>query len=125
MSNFDKNKTFEEEDEVCKHRKNTKSNKSKSKKKADHKHNYKKCLLKFPMQNMYSGRNEWLICVAGYCTICGKLNIGCIHETERDENGYNRMLTSDEILEKYKDDLPLFEIETDLYNTQYIPITKE
>ena len=59
-------------DEIPKHRKNTKSNVSKSVKKSKHKHSYKPCRFKVKVD--WHWRPEGYIIEYGYyCSICGKI----------------------------------------------------
>lgn len=81
------------DNEVPKHIKKKQSSVSKSKKKSKHRHEYVDCLLieenRFPHK-------------ATYCKICGKIGKFNFFEIEQ-ENGYWRVLDTDEIFEKYKD----------------------
>ncbi|MBE5850917.1 MAG: hypothetical protein E7298_12425 [Lachnospiraceae bacterium] len=78
-------------DEIPKYKKKTKSSISKTECKADHKHQYRKCLLIYE-EHPY---------LAHYCTSCGKVRnwSKCI---QKSENGY-RELRDDEVYELYKD----------------------
>ena len=79
-------------DETSKYRKK-KLSKSKSASKSNHKHQYDDCLL-------IDGENRPH--KAQYCTICGKINNVKVFETEREDGGFYRMLTFDEVFQKYK-----------------------
>lgn len=98
------------ENEIPKYRKKRNSSTSASKSKSSHRHEYSPCLL------MEKGRPHR----AEYCGICGKINnlqfFECVPQ-----NGLQRMLQDDEILEKYKD-LPKFEV--DSIWEKYVPISK-
>ena len=79
-------------DEISKYRKK-KSSKSKSANKSDHKHQYEDCLLVDEENHPHK---------AQYCKICGKINNIIFFETEREDGGRFRMLTYDEVFQKYK-----------------------
>lgn len=70
-----------------------KPSKSKSASKSDHKHQYDDCLL-IDEENCPHK--------AEYCVICGKINNVKAFETERIDSGRFRMLTYDDIFQKYK-----------------------
>ncbi len=84
---------MENYDEIPKYRKK-KSSKSKSANKSDHKHQYKDCLLVDEENRPHK---------AQYCKICGKINNIIFFETERVDERFRRMLTDNEVLQKYKD----------------------
>lgn len=82
------------QDEIPKHRKKKSSSTSKSSTKSKHKHEYKECLL---IHDNHPHR-------AAYCEICGKIDDLHLLESEKVEGKpYNRVLSYDEIYEKYKD----------------------
>lgn len=81
------------EDDVGKYKKKKQSNISKSKRKSNHKHEYKDCLLIDRDGKLHKGK---------YCKICGKIDDVNFFETEKSEYGY-RVLDDDEVFEKYKD----------------------
>lgn len=63
-------------------------------KRCDHKHIYRKCLLNSKDRNCITG---------SYCIICGKTKGIKLFETESVEGtNYSRMLSSEEVREKYK-----------------------
>lgn len=108
------------DEEVGKYRKKKKSNTSKSKYKSKHKHEYKSCLIRY-MHDAY-GRKFSSIRIASYCNLCGKIGENINHErkiTEKTENGYYRMLNSEEIL-KQNDDLPVFDVNG--WDDKYVPL---
>lgn len=78
--------------EIPKYRKK-KPSKSKSASKSDHKHQYDDCLLVDEKNRPHK---------AEYCVICGKINNVKAFETERIDGGRFRMLTCDDIFQKYK-----------------------
>lgn len=79
--------------ETPKYRKK-KPSKSKSASKSDHKHQYDDCLLIDEENHPHK---------AQYCKICGKINNVNVFETEREDGGLYRMLTFDDVFQKYKD----------------------
>jgi len=78
-----------------------KKKKQKHGKKSDHKHEYQDCLIKW-------GRS---ISVGKICSVCRKLVVVKFFETERNENGYYKMLNDREVLNKYPD-LDIYEYDT-------------
>lgn len=88
MGKLDKER-YKYYDEIPKHRRR----KNKSAKKSDHKHIYKDILAKHDGRYVREER----------CEICGKTGLIRYFESERTESGNYRVLTSEEILEKYKD----------------------
>lgn len=84
---------MENYDEIPKYRKK-KSSKSKSANKSDHKHQYKDCLLVDEENHPHK---------AQYCKICGKINNIIFFESEKIGGGFHRMLTDNEVFQKYKD----------------------
>ena len=64
--------------------------------KSKHKHLYEPCLLKDDSNGLYS-RGE-------YCSICGKIGkVNYLESVPSERPGFSRLLTSNEIKEKYKD----------------------
>jgi len=64
---------FEDEyEEKPRHRKMAKAKKDKVKK-ADHKHEYKQCVVSYVAEDIY-GKKHNLFSKAQYCTVCGKLD---------------------------------------------------
>lgn len=102
-------------DEIPKYRKK-KLSKSKSANKLDHKHQYEGCLLVDEENRPHK---------AEYCQICGKINNVKVFETERLDSGHFRMLTDEEIFQKYKD-LKLFQVKdmwdkyVSIYNGKFL-----
>lgn len=80
--------------EIPKYIKKKESSVSKSKVKSKHKHEYVDCLLIKDNDRPYK---------ATYCRICGKIGDYNFYEVERTEDGYYRVLDTDEVFEKYKD----------------------
>lgn len=92
------------ENEVPKYKKKS----QKTVKKSKHKHTYKECLILDKKLNLHM--------IGEYCIICGKIGNVKLSESEKMENGYFRMLTQRELLEKHKD-LELKEIESIFKNS--------
>ena len=89
MNNF-------EENDVPKYIKKKNSSTSKSSTKSKHRHKYVDCLL--------IERENNRPYPASYCKICGKVNSSLSLEIVEDsEFGYRRLLSNEEIFEKYKD----------------------
>ena len=87
-----KGDTMDNYNEIPKYRKK-KPSKSKSASKSDHKHQYDDCLLIDEENRPHK---------AEYCIICGKINNVKAFETDRLDGGRFRMLTYDEVFQKYK-----------------------
>lgn len=81
------------DEEIGKYKKKKESNISKSKRKSNHKHEYKDCLLIDKENKPHKSK---------YCSICGKIYDVKFFETEKSEYGY-RVLDDDEVFKKYKD----------------------
>lgn len=102
---------FDNMDEIARYKKKRKSSTSKSSEKSKHKHTAKDVLLidenKRPRK-------------AIICDICGKINNVYFSETERLESGCYRMLSDDEVFEKYKhlEKIPIRNI-----FDKYVPLT--
>ena len=94
------------EDDLPKYKKKMKSNCSKSKRKSDHKHQNKDCLL------IVDGRPY----LASYCILCRKI---CSWDycMEKCEGGYRELL-KEEVYSKYKD---LEQIDVKDLFVKYIP----
>lgn len=103
----------EENNDIPKYTKKTSSNTSKSNRKSKHKHHYEDCLL-IKDAKPYKAR---------YCCECGKIDSVCFFISIKDEehSGY-RVLTDDEVFEKYKD-ISQFYVE-DIW-CKYVTLSKE
>lgn len=102
-----------DENAVPKHRKKRNSSKSKSKDKSDHKHEYCYCIFTF-------SQFPTMAKVGAYCSKCGKTDWPYTRmEVDESEDGYMRLLTKEEILNKYKD-FPVFELSE--FGQKYIPV---
>lgn len=103
------------DNEIPKYIKKKESSVSKSKVKSKHKHKYVDCLLTKDKDNDRPYK-------AKYCKICGKIGDIKFFETEQTEDGYYRVLDTDEVFEKYKD-LEIIHIE-DIWQ-KYIVLNTE
>ena len=107
MNNF-------EENDIPKYVKKKHSSTSKSNTKSKHKHEYVDCLL--------VERDNNKPYPASYCKICGKVNSAlCLDITEDTDFGHKRLLSNEEIFEKYK---YLEHIKVDSIWQKYVPIGK-
>ena len=59
------------QDDISKYLKQKESNISKSNRKSKHKHQYKECLIQFPIA--FTGKTFINTKLYGYCSICGKI----------------------------------------------------
>lgn len=98
--------------EEPKYRKKKDSSVSKFKVKSNHKHQYEQCLLICPNH----------VFRASYCTLCGKVRGIKFFETESIGHRLLRMLTAEEMFERYSD-LERFEI-SDLNAAKYVQIKR-
>lgn len=101
------------DDEIPKYIKKKESSVSKSKVKSKHKHEYIDCLFVKDNGHPYK---------ATYCKICGKIGERNFMEVERTEDGYFRILDTDEVFEKYKG---LEKIYIDDIWNEYVVLNKE
>lgn len=99
--------------DVPKYIKKKESSVSKSKKKSKHKHEYVDCLFVKDNGHPYK---------ATYCKICGKIGERNFMEVEQTEDGYFRILDTDEVFEKYKG---LEKIYIDDIWNEYVVLNKE
>ena len=105
MSKFESNDT-------PKYIKKKNSSTSKADAKSKHKHEYVDCLL-VERENNYPYP-------ASYCKICGKVGYSsCFEITENTDSGYRRLLSNEEIFEKYKE---LEQIKVDRHWQKYVPV---
>lgn len=108
-------------DDIPKYRKKSSRHPPKNSK---HKHEHKECLLKIKMAIKYSTGESIVdtLYLGKYCTICGKiggLKLPTIRDVFDGVPTY-RVMTNDEILEKYKH-LETFEID-DVYD-KYVTLS--
>ena len=96
--------------DIPKYIKNKQSCKSKAKKKSNHKHEYRDCLL-IERKNDYPHK-------ASCCKICGKIGRLSFHETE-EKDGFFVVMDKEEVFEKYKN---LEQIYIDDIWQKYVPI---
>ena len=108
--------------EIPKYKKPTKSNISKSNRKAKHKHHYEECLIQYNMKIGLINKPSILITSLGsYCTICGKIgnrfkkDKSIVKDYERTVDATvgkcYQIMTSEELYEKYHNKLPVFFVE--------------
>lgn len=109
-----------EMDEIPKHRKKKDSSTSKSREKTKHKHQYVECLTRYPFT--FGGRVRMSTYACSYCTICGKIG-GKVKDSIIVQEHPLYSGSSDELFEKYKDKLPVFELND--FSEKYVPINKE
>lgn len=117
------------EQEIPKHLKKKKSNKSRSKEKADHKHTYELCLIKRVTNVPRPLGSTWTsVSVYNYCTICGKIGDSFYDMSKKETikmnngNAYTALYKPLEMLEVYKH-LPLFEVND--YLAKYVTLATE
>lgn len=120
-----------QEYEIPKYKKPKKSNISKSNYKSKHKHQYKECLIQYPIA--FAGKTFINTKLYGYCSICGK--IGSVkngkfkvelEQLEKSRQGNNSFLiaiSGEEIYGRYHNKLPIFYIEDPFAN--YVVLEKE
>ena len=108
--------------EIPKYKKPTKSNISKSNRKAKNKHHYEECLIQYNMKIGLINKPSILITSLGsYCTICGKIG-GRFKKDKTIVKDYEhtddtpvgkcyQIMTSEELYERYHNKLPVFFVE--------------
>ena len=103
-----------DEQEISKYKKSTESNISKSNRKVKHKHQYKECLIQYPI--LFAGKDCIQTQLCSYCTICGKigekLKDSIVKDYVRSE-GYSRgisysVMSGIELYEEYHNKMPVF-----------------
>lgn len=108
--------------EIPKYKKPTKSDISKSNRKAKHKHHYEECLIQYNMKiGLINKPNILITSLGSYCTICGKIGdrfkkdktiVKDYEHTDDTPIGkYYQIMTSEELYEKYHNKLPVFFVE--------------
>lgn len=118
------------EQEIPKYKKSTESNISKSNRKAKHKHQYKECLIQYPISFVGKDRIQTHLC--SYCTICGKIGdrvkdsiVKDYIKSELHSRGISySIMSGTELYEEYHDKLPVFFV-NDMFEDKYIQINKE
>lgn len=107
---------YEDDQEVSKYIKKRESNISKIKKKSNHKHIYKPCLITYK-NRYFKNPNNSILFKGDYCIVCGKIyDTHCL----LDDSGLSGTLEDKEILEKNKK-LPFFK-DIDIWS-KYVPLT--
>lgn len=108
--------------EIPKYKKSTKSDISKSNRKAKHKHHYEECLIQYNMKIGLINKPSILITSLGsYCTICGKIgdrfkkDKSIVKDYEHTDDTpigkCYQIMTSEELYERYHNKLPVFFVE--------------
>lgn len=108
-----------QEHEIPKYKKTKKSNISKSNHKSKHKHQYKKCLIQYPIA--FAGKTFINTKLYGYCSICGKIGsvkngkykaeLEQLEKSRQDNSNFLIAISDEEIYERYHNKLPIFYIE--------------
>lgn len=120
-----------QDNDTPKYHKTTESNISKSNRKSKHKHQYKECLIQYPIT--FTGRTHINTRLDGYCSICGKIgsvkNGKCKAELEqlrKERQGNNNFLiaiSDEEIYERYHNKLPVFYVKNSF--ADYVVLERE
>lgn len=120
-----------QEHEIPKYKKTKKSNISKSNHKSKHKHQYKECLIQYPIA--FAGKTFINTKLYGYCSICGKIgsvkNGKCKAELEqlgKSRQGNSNFLiaiSGDEIYKRYYNKLPVFYVKNSF--ADYVILKRE
>lgn len=120
-----------QEHEIPKYKKTKKSNISKSNHKSKHKHQYKECLIQYPIA--FAGKTFINTKLYGYCSICGKTgsvkNGKCKAELEqlgKSRQGNSNFLiaiSGDEIYKRYHNKLPVFYVKNSF--ADYVILKRE
>lgn len=103
-----------DEQEIPRYKKSTESNISKSNRKSKHKHQYKECLIQYPIS--FAGKDRIQTHLCSYCIICGKigekLKDSIVKDYVRSELHSGRILysvmTGTELYEEYHNKMPVF-----------------
>ena len=119
-----------DEQEIPKYKKSTESNISKSNRKAKHKHQYKECLIQYPISFASKDRIQTHLC--SYCIICGKIGDRVKDSIVKDyikSELYSRgasysVMSGTELYEEYHNKMPVFFVK-DMFEDKYIQINKE
>lgn len=107
------------DNEIPKRIKKKESHVSKAKKKAQHKHQYAECLIRYKLQDKEDINTD----LKKYCTICGKINNLKLKDYRAKtsiKRGRGYYLFSDEELyDRYHDKMPVFYV-NDYFNENYV-----
>ena len=114
-----------DEQKIPKYKKSTESNISKSNRKAKHKHQYKECLIQYPIS--FAGKDRIQTHLCSYCIICGKIGDRVKDSIVKDyikSELHNRriiysVMSGTELYEKYHNKLPVFFVE-DIFKEKYV-----
>lgn len=114
------------QDEIPKYLKQKESNTSKSNRKSKHKHQYKECLIQYPV--IFAGKNYTKTGLYSYCAICGKIgnrfkeDKSIINDfTDTPTGRCYSIISDEELYEKYYDKLPVFFVE-DIFKEKYVDL---
>jgi hypothetical protein len=80
-----------------------KKSKSSKKKKSDHKHDFYEVLLRLCYKDPLTGKEKKSLHLGKKCRVCGKLKETQWFITESTDDGYRKILSYDETVEKYPD----------------------
>ena len=103
-----------DEQEIPKYKKSTESNISKSNRKSKHKHQYKECLIQYPI--LFAGKDRIQTHLCSYCIICGKIGdrvkdsiVKDYIRSEEYSRGISYSVMSDtELYKEYHNKMPVF-----------------
>lgn len=103
-----------DEQEIPKYKKSTESNISKSNRKSKHKHQYKECLIQYPIS--FAGKDRIQTHLCSYCIICGKIGDRVKNSIVKDyirSEEYSRgifysVMSGTELYEEYHNKMPVF-----------------
>ncbi len=103
-----------DEQEIPKYKKSTESNISKSNRKAKHKHQYKECLIQYPIS--FAGKDRIQTHLCSYCIICGKIGDRVknsivkdyIRSEEYSIGIFYSVMSGTELYEEYHNRMPVF-----------------
>lgn len=121
-----------QEHEIPKYKKTKKSNISKSNHKSKHKHQYKECLIQYPIA--FAGKTFINTKLYGYCFICGKIGsvkngkykaeLEQLEKSRQDNSNFLITISGEEIYERYHNKLPVFYIDEDSF-ADYVVLERE
>nr|DAH30263.1 MAG TPA: hypothetical protein [Caudoviricetes sp.] len=119
-----------DEQEIPKYKKSTESNISKSNRKAKHKHQYKECLIQYPIS--FAGKDRIQTHLCSYCIICGKIGDRVkdsivkdyVRSEEYSRGIYYSVMSGTELYEEYHNKMPVFFV-NDICKDKYVHIGKE
>ena len=120
-----------QENEIPKYLKQKESNNSKSNRKSKHKHQYKECLIQYPIT--IAGRTFISTKLYGYCSICRKIGsvkngkykaeLKQLEKSRQDNSNFLIAISGEEIYERYHNRLPVFYVEDSF--ADYVVLERE